>query len=146
MTLSIKISLIFITLLAGFYLPDVIKHMKNYLDNSIQVRSIDHYCMLSAQACIQGSTVITLDRDILQPMVSSKINVLWSNNLSPKLTLTMKGLEGRLGIVKYTLKPIGNNVYEGEILLPVCTLNEMTWLGELTDGTTIVYPALRMKS
>ena len=60
--------------------------------------------------------------------------------------LTMKGLEEQLGTVRYKLKHVGNDYFEGEIMLPVCTLDEMTWLGELTDGQKTVYPALRMKT
>jgi hypothetical protein len=106
--------------------------------------------MLSTQACIQDDIAITLDKNILQPMVSSRIKVVWSNNQSlttqaSKLTLTMTGLEGKLGMVKYNLKQTGDNIYEGDITLPVCTLDEMTWLGELTDGNKTVYPALRMR-
>ena len=150
MNLPIKIGLILITLIAGFYTPDVINLIKNHSKHSISIRNLDQYCMLSTQACIQDDIAITLDKNILQPMVSSRIKVLWSKNQSlttqaSKLTLTMTGLEGKLGRVKYNLKQTGDNIYEGDITLPVCTLDEMTWLGELTDGNKTVYPALRMR-
>jgi hypothetical protein len=161
MNLPVKISLVLITLTAGFYAPDVIKYLKENIESPMQLRSIDQYCMLSKQSCVQDSITITLDKDVLKPMVSSKMNVVWSriqssgtlppnkqpsNKQPPKLILTMKGLEGELGTVKYILKHVGDNNYVGDITLPVCTLDEMTWLGELTDGTKTVYPALRMKS
>lgn len=146
MNLPIKITFILITLLAGFYAPDAIKFLRSYEKNTIKMQNIENYCMLSTKACTQDSVEITLDKDIVKPMVTTRIKVIWHNNQAEKLTLTMKGLEGELGTIKYKLKHLGKNNYVGDITLPVCTLDEMTWLGELTDGQKTVYPALRMKS
>ncbi len=146
MHVAIKVLAIPLVLFAGFYAPDVIKQLNIHLSEASEVRDLDQYCMLSKQTCIQDAIAITLDKDKVKALVASRIRVKWQQSNSEELMLTMKGLEEQLGTVKYKLKHVGNDYFEGQIILPVCTLDEMTWLGELTDGQKTVYPALRMEA
>ena len=50
-----------------------------------------------------------------------------------------------LGTVRFQLSSTGEQRFQGEVLLPVCTIDEMTWIGTLTDGEHTVYPAIRMQ-
>lgn len=147
MHLALKVSAIGLALVAGFYGPQIVTSLKDSMSQhhmSEETVNLDDYCMLSSESCEQNSVKITLDRDVTQPLIPTKIRVEWPNAMQDNLTLDLRGLEMEMGIAKYRLNSIGNGIYEGEILLPVCTLDSMTWVGELTDGATIVKPALRM--
>ncbi|GMM79533.1 hypothetical protein MTsN2n20_12180 [Vibrio alginolyticus] len=50
-----------------------------------------------------------------------------------------------MGEPKFLLKQIAPGQYQGDIILPVCTEDAMTWVGELSDGENIVYPAIKMQ-
>ena len=146
MHIALKSLTIPLVLLVGFYTPDVIKQLNIDINKDIKIRALAEYCMLSKQECIQDGIAITLENDTIKPLVTSQIKVKWQQANSDELTLKMQGLEGELGIVRYKLKRVANGYFEGSITLPVCTLDKMTWLGELTDGQKTVYPALRMES
>ena len=87
---------------------------------------------------------MSLDRETAQPLLPTKIKVVWEGAASETLILSLTGLEMEMGSARFQLKSIGNNTYEGEVILPVCTLDKMTWVGELTDGVDTVNPAIRM--
>ncbi|MGF1753797.1 hypothetical protein L4C33_09390 [Vibrio makurazakiensis] len=147
MHLALKVSAIGLALVAGFYGPQVVTSVKESMSlhqMSAEAVNLDDYCMLSTVSCEQNSVKITLDRDVTQPLVPAKIRVEWPNAKQDNLALDLRGLEMEMGVAKYRLNSVGDGIYEGEILLPVCTLDTMTWLGELTDGVTTVKPALRM--
>ncbi|MBU2893340.1 hypothetical protein KO495_08360 [Colwellia sp. D2M02] len=145
MNLASKIILIITVLIAGFLAPDAINYTQQYLNQPSEKLSIEQYCMLSSQPCTQNSVKMTLNKDVIKPLVTSQITVQWQHSEAETLQLTMQGLEGELGTVKYLLKRVSDNKFQGNITLPVCTLDEMTWLGQLTDGKATVYPALKMK-
>ncbi len=101
--------------------------------------------MLSTQACTQQAVSMTLSNDTAQPLVASEVRVEWPSSKEPQLVLTLSGLEMDMGKPKFILKQTSPGLFRGEVILPVCTTDAMTWLGELTDGTTTVYPAIRMQ-
>ncbi|MBW3695424.1 hypothetical protein EK599_06940 [Vibrio sp. T187] len=147
MHLALKVSAIGLALVAGFYGPQVVTSVKESMSQhqmSSESINLDDYCMLSSAACEQNSVRISLDRDVTQPLVPAKIRVEWPNAKQDSLSLNLQGLEMEMGSARYRLNSVGNDVFEGEIILPVCTLDKMTWVGELTDGQTTVKPALRM--
>lgn len=88
---------------------------------------------------------MTLSSDTAQPLVASEIRVEWPSASAEQLTLTLSGLEMDMGMPKFVLTQTAPGHYRGDVILPVCTTEAMTWLGELTDGTTTVYPAIRMQ-
>ncbi|NTJ39213.1 hypothetical protein HQK29_16385 [Vibrio vulnificus] len=76
------------------------------------------------------------------PSVSSPNHVIASVVQTGRITSPRK----RPGEVCFKiLKQTSPGLFRGEVILPVCTTDAMTWLGELTDGTTTVYPAIRMQ-
>jgi len=144
---ALKVIAIGLALAAGFYGPEVISSFKQSADApQTSTKSIDlsEYCMLSSTACEQQSVQMTLDRDVAQPLMPVKISVKWPNAAQDSLSLNLKGIEMDMGTARFRLNAIGNNLYEGEVILPVCTLDKMTWVGEISDGTNTVKPALRM--
>jgi len=88
---------------------------------------------------------MTLAQDKVHPLVANRLSVSWPNSDSEQLELRLQGVEMDMGTVKYVLKKTESGKFESDIILPVCTSDSMTWVGQLTDGKTTVLPALRME-
>ncbi|MEZ8885565.1 hypothetical protein AB4564_20360 [Vibrio sp. 10N.222.51.E8] len=141
---ALKVAAVGIALVAGFYGPQAIQQFKSAMEHSTADVSLDDYCMLSTTSCEQESISMSLDRETAQPLLPTKIKVVWEGAASETLMLSLTGLEMEMGSARFQLKNTGNNIYEGDVILPVCTMDHMTWLGELTDGVETVKPAIRM--
>ena len=141
---ALKVAALGIALVAGFYGPQVIQQFESAMGRASAEVNLDDYCMLSTTSCEQNTVTMTLDRETAQPLAPTKIKVVWEGAASDTLMLSLAGLEMEMGSARFQLKSIGNNTYEGDVILPVCTLDEMTWIGELTDGVDTVNPAIRM--
>lgn len=128
-------------LLAGFFANDLVR----YFQSSSQTRSIASYCHLSTQTCEQNGVSMTLAKDSVHPLVSTAIDVRWPVSSPETLLLTLEGLEMDMGQAKFVLKRTAEGHYATDLILPVCTADNMTWIGTLTDGKTTVYPAIRMQ-
>jgi hypothetical protein len=135
----VKLSFVAIALLAGFFLPDLFNNA-----NQKQV-NIDDYCLLSHTPCIQENVTMQLSEDFAHPLKVIKINANWSDAKPQQLLLTLDGLEMSMGKSKYILYKQANGSYQGDIILPICTQESMTWIGSLTDGTHSVLAAIRSK-
>ncbi|PSW19963.1 hypothetical protein C9I98_10940 [Photobacterium sanctipauli] len=100
---------------------------------SSMLPSVD-YCNLSTTACNQEGVTVTLSEDVIRPMQASTITVDWPA-LSEKqdtLTLSLEGNEMMMGIYKLNLTRINqSNQFTGELMLPFCTSDEMTWQGQI---------------
>ncbi|KXI24303.1 hypothetical protein AS132_02275 [Photobacterium sanguinicancri] len=67
-------------------------------------------------------------------MVSNTLSVEW-NKLPTEVDSLMLSLEGHemmMGTYKLLLKRSADNTFSGDLLLPVCTSDAMTWLGTIT--------------
>ncbi len=138
----LKFVTVVLALLSGFFAQDILNGFRTYFES----RALhDQYCMLSTTACVQDDVSMTLSADNAQALVPVQISVTWPNHQAESLTLTMEGHEMDMGVVKFNLTPQSSGLYQGEVMLPVCTIDEMTWVGELTDGTLTVNPAMRMQ-
>lgn len=109
----------------------------------------EQYCELSTQVCIQNQVAMSLSSDTVQPLIKTTIQVYWINTTARSLKLTLQGVEENLGTVTVSLKPKSSmpteRVFTGELMLPVCSGQGITWKGMLTDGTKRVYPLIRME-
>ncbi|PTQ06098.1 hypothetical protein [Vibrio sp. ZF 223] len=141
---ALKVAALGIALVAGFYGPQAVEQFKSVVDSHSPDVNLDDYCMLSTTSCEQDTVAMTLEHETAQPLVPTKIKVVWEGAASETLMLSLTGLEMEMGSARFQLKNIGNNTYEGNVILPVCTMDKMTWLGELTDGVETVNPAIRM--
>ncbi|MEZ8880544.1 hypothetical protein [Vibrio lentus] len=141
---ALKVAALGIALVAGFYGPQAIQQFKSAMEQATADVNLDNYCMLSTTSCEQNAVAMTLEHETAQPLVPTKIKVVWEGAASETLMLSLTGLEMEMGSARFQLKNTGNNIYEGNVILPVCTMDHMTWLGELTDGVETVKPAIRM--
>lgn len=137
----VKIIAIGLMLGAGFFISDI----TNWLSASNRTIDLDEYCILSTQGCQKGEIKLALDRDVAQPLMPAKISVEWPDSQKDFLELQLEGLEMDMGQAKFLLTPTGNNTFSGEILLPVCTTDAMTWIGHISDGATTINTAVRME-
>ncbi|PFG58569.1 hypothetical protein ATG66_1123 [Vibrio sp. ES.051] len=128
-------------LVAGFYAPTLLKSFSS----SASIKPIDEYCFLSTTSCVQENVTMTLNADSAQPLVPTTLNVEWDKNDAEQLVLTLSGREMEMGEPKFLLKQVAPGQYQGDIVLPVCTQDAMTWVGELTDGKNTIYPAIKMQ-
>jgi hypothetical protein len=101
------------------------------------------YCYLSSTDCEQNNVRMQLAQDNTHPMLPNLMTVVWPLHAERHLTLTLRGLEMDMGLVKVPLTFIGNQTYQADLVLPICTQSKMTWIGELSDGSLTVYPAIR---
>ncbi|UYI49015.1 hypothetical protein OFO16_21750 [Vibrio natriegens] len=130
-----------VALVAGFYAPTLLKS----LSTSSELKPLDEYCVLSTAACVQQDITMTLNVDNTQPLVPALLTVEWSDSEAEQLVLSLSGREMEMGEPKFLLDKVSPGKYMGEVVLPVCTQESMTWVGELTDGQDTIYPAIKMQ-
>lgn len=100
---------------------------------------------MSTHPCIQDDIIVTLDRDISQPLIVTQMEVQWPSSQAEYLLLTLEGYEMEMGTTVFKLSKAKSGLYNGELMLPVCTLEAMTWVGELSDGNQTMKTSLRME-
>ncbi|MCK6264324.1 hypothetical protein KP803_13670 [Vibrio sp. ZSDE26] len=141
---ALKVLSVIAALTIGFFANDLRQLASSTLQEPSPL-SIEDYCLVSTQPCEQSQVLMTLDKDTVQPLVPSTLTVEWKDSNSETLALDMKGLEMDMGSVKYLLTATEGNLYQAEIMLPICTEEKMTWVGTLTDGHHTVFPAIRIE-
>ncbi|KOO07527.1 hypothetical protein [Vibrio hepatarius] len=137
----VKILLLVVALCAGFFAGDVYEKLKS----QVNTVSLDDYCLLSSQPCIQDGVSITVDRDVSQPLIPTHISVEWPQTNASELLLKLEGHEMEMGTAVFKLTKSPNGAFTGDVILPVCTTEEMTWVGELSDGQQNIKTSLRME-
>jgi hypothetical protein len=133
--------LVCFALLAGYFAPNLLELMKSETHSV----DLDDYCMLSTLPCKNNDVTLVIEHDVIKPLEPTQIFVVWPDTKAKSLALKIRGLEMDMGVTKFRLDGQGNGQFEGEIMLPVCTLDAMTWYGQLSDGQKEVQTALRMK-
>ncbi|WP_146060871.1 hypothetical protein [Vibrio hangzhouensis] len=135
---KVKVLFVAIALAAGFYLPGLLKQVPT---SDVDLTS---YCMLSNEVCEQQGVKLRVDAQRITPLTPIQVEVFWPNATADTLNLALQGHEMDMGVVKYQLTMIKPDVYQGEIILPVCSEERMTWFGTVSDGETNINAALRM--
>nr|WP_319552922.1 hypothetical protein [uncultured Vibrio sp.] len=130
-----------VALVAGFYAPTLLKS----LSASSELKPLEEYCFLSTTSCVQQDVSMILNVDNTQPLVPAQLTVEWPDSKTEQLVLSLSGLEMEMGEPKFLLNKVSPGKYTGELILPVCTQESMTWVGELTDGQDTIYPAIKMQ-
>lgn len=138
----LKVAAVFAALVIGFFANDLRQLASSSSSNTPE---IEDHCFMSTQPCEQDTVTMTLDTDNAQPLIPATITVDWEGAQADTLMLDLKGVEMEMGTVKYVLKPVKGNRFQAEIILPICTSHEMTWIGTLTDGNKTVFPAIRIE-
>jgi hypothetical protein len=134
-----------LTVLAAIILGYFANDLLSFVHSKPSITLDSSTCLLSTQPCKDGTVVMFLDNDHTQPLKANQLTVIWPNTNAPQLSLTLYGVEMEMGSVKYHLKSVGADHYISDIILPVCTSTEMTWIGELSDGTHTTSLAIRMQ-
>ncbi|MCW8333976.1 hypothetical protein [Vibrio paucivorans] len=141
MHLALKASAVCAALAVGFFASDIL----SVFNQQSGSKPIDDYCVLSTEGCTQQNVTMSLNSDIAKPLVPIQVTIEWPNAQSDVLSLDMQGHEMDMGTAKYRLTRTQGDQFQGEIILPVCTQEQMTWLGTLSDGNQDVFPAIRME-
>ncbi|WEM45596.1 hypothetical protein PTW35_21195 (plasmid) [Photobacterium sp. DA100] len=109
------------------------------------------YCSLDKEGCEIEGRRIQLDRDIIKPMKPAKIQVSWPSlpMSTETVELTLEGREMMMGVYRLSLHRQSDTYeFSGELMLPFCVSDEMTWLGQITPATSSsqqpVYFSVRM--
>ncbi|MGV2987939.1 hypothetical protein ACE1OE_09860 [Vibrio sp. E150_011] len=135
---KVKFSFVALALGAGFVLPNLLnKAQDNHVD-------LTEYCMLSTKICEQDGVKIQLSKDRAHPLIPVQVQVFWPEADAESLMVSLQGKEMDMGMAKYQLEMIKPDVYQGEIVLPVCTEDSMTWYGTIENGDKSVQAAVRM--
>ncbi|SDG84283.1 hypothetical protein SAMN04488136_103207 [Vibrio xiamenensis] len=141
MSLLFKTSSIVIALILGVIAAEWFSQLRQ-TQNAIDLSA---YCQISNTACTQQNVTIQANSARVHPLVPTQLQVTWPQHSAQQLTLTLQGLEMEMGTVKFVLNRAANQEFTGKITLPVCTNREMTWIGELSDGSLSVKTAIRME-
>ncbi|ASI91593.1 hypothetical protein BSZ05_17215 [Vibrio mediterranei] len=135
---KVKVLFVALALGAGFFIPNLLKH-----EPSADVDLTD-YCMLSQQVCEQQGVKIKVDSPRVTPLTPITVEVFWPESDAPNLNISLQGKEMNMGVVKFQLEMIKPDVYQGEIILPVCAEDSMTWYGTVSNGDSDIKAAVRM--
>lgn len=91
-------------------------------------------CELTSTPCHVDDATLALETDGVSPMISNTLSVNW--DALPKgvdsLMLSLEGHEMMMGTYKLLLTRENNQLFTGDLLLPVCTSDTMTWFGTIT--------------
>ncbi|MCG9595208.1 hypothetical protein L1D15_00585 [Vibrio sp. Isolate25] len=141
MSSLLKLLLVVVTLGAGFFAGDLYQ----WFQSRSQIKPLSEYCLLTTQACESDNVRIKVDRDISQPLVPTEIVVDWPEAQQESLLLTLEGYEMEMGTAVFKLNKSSTGQFTGQVILPVCTTDAMTWVGKLTDGQHSVSTSIRME-
>ncbi|KYN91220.1 hypothetical protein ATY35_01145 [Vibrio cidicii] len=138
----LKFVALMLALAGGYFAQDVASYFSTEHRRSVDLAD---YCLLSTEPCQQQQASMTLSVDTLQPLAAATLTVDWPQSSAKQLVLSLTGVEMEMGNPKYILQQVSPGHYVGELVLPVCTSDSMTWAGELSDGQHTLYPAMRMQ-
>ncbi|AUI87611.1 hypothetical protein BS333_14455 [Vibrio azureus] len=137
----LQLAVVVLMLIAGYFAPSAWESLTSKTD----VTPLNAYCMLSTTPCVQQNIVMISHADFATPFKPFKIEVEWPNTTQSQLVLTLRGYDMEMGKPQFTLHRTPQNTFVGEIVLPICTQDSMIWIGELSDGSTTLHPAITMK-
>ncbi|RTZ18146.1 hypothetical protein EJ063_04990 [Vibrio aquaticus] len=135
-----KLLLIVLTVAVGFFAGDLLKLLQGQTPVSL-----DDYCLVSTEPCTQQSVTVKANKSTSQPLVPTLVQVDWPDARSDKLVVSMQGYEMDMGNVLFTLERTATGQFSGQIILPVCTTDAMTWYGTISDGDTSINTSIRME-
>ncbi|MDD1792287.1 hypothetical protein L4D06_08875 [Enterovibrio makurazakiensis] len=107
----------------------------------------EDHCTLGTTACNFQSANAILSTDSVKPLVPSQLDVTFSDSNAAHLLLALEGVEMNMGVYKLKLMRSKNNQFTGNVMLPICMDEEMTWRGTISspDNDTILPVEIRMK-
>ncbi|EEX94422.1 hypothetical protein VIOR3934_19420 [Vibrio orientalis CIP 102891 = ATCC 33934] len=136
-----KLLLLIIAVGTGFFANDIL-HWFNAKNDKI---SLDEYCLITTYACTQDHKTVQADKDTSQPLVPTVVEVDWPESSNEQLLISLQGYEMDMGQVVFKLDKNSDGKFSGQVILPVCTTEAMTWYGTITDGETAFKTSIRME-
>lgn len=92
-----------------------------------------NYCSLNQQTCHYQGYQASLSDPTVHPMHANTLTFTTSQPLNSKtLLVKLKGVEMNMGEYRLVLNQIDETHYRGDLMLPVCTEQTMTWAGTIT--------------
>ncbi|MDN3682001.1 hypothetical protein QWZ04_16970 [Vibrio tapetis subsp. quintayensis] len=134
-------TLVVAALATGFYAQDLLTLVKPSNDPI----DLSQYCHLSNETCTQEDMSAQLEQNVLHPLKPTVLSVNWPNSDAEQLRLELNGMEMEMGTLRFQLDRNEEGVYQGILLLPVCTTDNMTWLGQITGNNQKMNVAIRME-
>lgn len=139
MSAPIKILFVVLALIGGFFAQDA----WSWLTTSPKPSLAEH-CQLSTVPCEQKGVSVSISRDVAQPLIPIQVYVEWPKANADSLRLTLEGHEMEMGTARFAIAKAENGQYQAEVLLPACTMQAMTWVGQLSNGQQSIDVAIRM--
>lgn len=106
-------------------------------------------CELSQTSCNQNNASIMLSDNIVHPLQPTTMTIRWPElpEETNTLLLTLEGHEMMMGQYQLQLTRQPDDSFSGDLMLPFCTQDAMTWQGKITSESgshTPLYVSLRM--
>ncbi|WP_235956043.1 hypothetical protein [Grimontia sedimenti] len=86
-------------------------------------------CTIGTTPCTFDHATVSMASATAAPLIPTEIRVEVSNASVDHLMVELQGVEMNMGIYKLKLSSAGNNLYTGDLMLPICMEDEMTWRG-----------------
>lgn len=137
----LPLTLVVAALASGYYSQDIVALFRP----AAKPIDLNQYCQLSSQTCHQQGVEVRMEHDNAHPLKPTRIFVHWPAQTQTKLDMQLDGLEMAMNTLRFQLSATENGHYEGVFLLPVCTLEAMTWVGNISDGKQQIKVAIRME-
>lgn len=141
---SVFITAAVVVFTAAFFGKDILEQLSQRQNLSAQ---LGQSCILDKE-CQFSNGSVSLEQPVVRPLEPTAISVKLENVAeTPDLFLQVEGIEMNMGTYHLSLERIGDNQYSGTLLLPVCTQDEMTWVGTVSSKDQhIEFPiAIRME-
>ncbi|MPS31203.1 hypothetical protein D7026_02360 [Salinivibrio sp. VYel7] len=91
------------------------------------------YCSLNQQTCQYEGYQARLGNPDVHPLHANTLTVTAPQALNTDtLLVKLKGVEMNMGEYRLVLKQTDKLTYQGQLMLPVCTEDSMTWAGSIT--------------
>ncbi|WP_084882714.1 hypothetical protein [Vibrio sp. qd031] len=125
-----KLGLVVIVFVLGYGLAE----LPNLLDRHNETVEIESLCHMTTSECRWDATSAVLAQDVVKAMQPTTITATWPNTDADRIRVSLKGVEMEMGEPRFVLNRTQANTFTGDLLLPVCTSDAMTWVGEINDG------------
>ncbi|WP_325894580.1 hypothetical protein [Grimontia sp. NTOU-MAR1] len=91
-------------------------------------------CTLSSTPCLFNNAKVSMASNTAAPLIPTKVSVEVTGATPNYLMIELQGVEMNMGTYKIKLSSVGDNLYQGELMLPICMEDEMTWRGAIKSS------------
>ncbi|WP_077649851.1 hypothetical protein [Salinivibrio kushneri] len=138
--LFITVGLLMLAVMA-FFLPSWLSGFFSTASSSTVAPAA--YCSLNQQTCQYKGYQAHLGNPMVHPLHANTLTVTAPQALNTDtLLVKLQGVEMNMGEYRLVLKQTDKLTYQGQLMLPVCTEDSMTWAGTITlnDDANSLFP------